>query len=180
MAELSVPELRKRLTEEMETTAIRGLSRAVGVSHVTLYAVRDGADASTDTVRKLRDYFAAKDAPTPSAGDPSWALMLKTMRSQSQLVLDLLEKTHEAQVPVLNFLKGLESTYKTTGVMPTPVAGKDLEDRVKDAATRLAAATAPTPPSAPPVPRPDTGSKEPHTARPRGKGSSVKPSGRPP
>jgi hypothetical protein len=115
---LDVPGLRYRLNAEMAGTNIRRLSREVGVSHVTLYAFAEGADASTETLGKIRDYFRAKDAPKPSAGDPSWQLALKTMRAQAQLVYDLAQKTQEAQLPVLNFLKAMEEGYARSGEMP--------------------------------------------------------------
>jgi hypothetical protein len=138
MSEETAVDLRSRLTAEMRETNIRALSRLIGVSHVTLYAFRDKGEASPETIGKVRAYFAAKDAPTPGAGDPSWTLALATMRAQSQMVHDLLQKTQEAHGPVLDFLRGLEATYLRAATTPRA----EIDPAASSQAVAVAAAAA--------------------------------------
>lgn len=72
---------------------------------------------------KYRARPASLAEPIPTAygaspTNPSWLLVMKTMRAQAQLVADLAEKTREAQEPVIRFLEQMDEMYKRPADAP--------------------------------------------------------------
>ena len=146
--------------QQLKRTSQRRLADAIGVSEATVSRWKGGGASPEGEQLERLIAWAEKQPPTqrelPAPAVPSdyWRGVFYAAEAMSETVTRLLRE-------------GRESNEET-------------EYRVKAAAMRLVAESAPTAPSTPPAPRPDTDSAALRTEPPQGKATTAKPSGRPP